>query len=302
MTLRLRLLRAWLRAVEKPALARIPGPPEIRTRFERTARWMFRDPPYALYQQDALAGRPAQWAGVGACERGVVLYFHGGAYIFGSPLTHRAMLAELSRLTGLKACLPQYRLAPEHPFPAALDDAVAAWDALIARGYPPHRIALGGDSAGGGLMLALLAQLCQRGGALPAAAFAFSPYTDQTLSGASMIENASSESVLPSERVSEARDYYLDGADPTDPRASPLFARFPGCPPVFLQAASTEILRDDSLRMAEVLREQGVKVELDLWDDLPHVWPIFQGRLPEADEALRRVARFLRAQPAVTSR
>ena len=303
MSLRLALLNAWLRRVEKPILARVPGPPEIRRRFDRTARLSFRDPPFACYLPDRLGDVPALWASVGARRPGAILYFHGGGYVFGSPETHKAMLARLSALTGLPACLPDYRLGPEHPFPAAVEDALAAWEGLLARGYAPDEIVLGGDSAGGGLMLALLGLLCRAGGPRPRAAFAFSPWTDLTLSGASMAENAATEALLPVERVAETRDYYMAGSDPEDPCASPLFAAFPGVPPVLIQASRSEILRDDTLRMAERLEAQGGRIELQLWENAPHVWQIFQGWLPEAEEALANVARFLAAQPAAeTSR
>lgn len=293
MSLRLRALKLYLRLVEKPWLARVGEPRDVRRGFERSAR-LFRSPAGTLYLPRRIGGMPGLWVACRPRKPWVILYLHGGAYIMGSPATHRAMLARLCALTGAEAFLPDYRLAPEHRFPAALEDAVATWQGLIDRGYPPGRIALGGDSAGGGLMLALLARICDSGGPRPGAAVAFSPWTDMTLSGASLVENARADPLLPAARVTEARDYYLAGADPADPGASPLFARFAGAPPVFLQAARTEILRDDTLRMAAALEAQGVAVTADIWDDAPHVFAIFQGWLPEADEALRRAAGFLR--------
>ncbi|ALG89268.1 MULTISPECIES: alpha/beta hydrolase fold domain-containing protein [Actibacterium] len=290
MSWQLRLLTLWLRRVEKPALARIE-PAVARARFERQGH-MFRNPPYALYLQDRVGDVPITWASCRVRRPGILLYLHGGAHLMGSPFTHRAMLARLSAMTGQRACLPAMRLAPEHPFPASLDDAEAVWEGLVVRGYPPGRIILGGDSSGGGLMLALLARLLARG-VRPAAAFALSPWVDLTASGRSMRENAVSDPLLPASRLAEVRRYYLAGADPRDPGASPLFAAFPGCPPVFLQAARTEILRDDSLRMAARLRGFGAAVTVDMWDDPPHVWPIFQGWLPEADAALANIAGFL---------
>jgi acetyl esterase/lipase len=295
MSLQLRLLTAYLRVIEKPWLRRVTEIAKLRRGFERSARLGFRDPAFALYLPDRLNGVAAEWAQVRPGRPGVILYLHGGAYLMGSPATHRAMLARLSQMTGLRACLPDYRLAPEHPYPAALEDAMACWRGLVDRGYAPDRIVLGGDSAGGGLMLALLARLLARG-ERPAAAFALSPWTDLTLSGESLRENARRDPLLPVTRVTEARGMYLGGTPPEDPGASPLFAAFPGPPPVFLQAARTEILRDDTLRMAEALRTQGGAVTVDLWPDAPHVWPIFQGWLPEADAALRRVAAFIAAE------
>ena len=187
----------------------------------------------------------------------------------GSSRTHGAMLARLAKMTGRPAVLPDYRLAPEHPYPAGLGDAEAVWDALRSD-HPADRIVLGGDSSGGGLMLAMLARLLARG-ERPAAAVAFAPFTDLTGASPSLAANADADPLLPVGRFHEAVAYYLAGADPRDPGASPLFADFPGCPPVHIQVARTEILRDDSLRMAERLRGFGAEVSLDLWEDTPHV-------------------------------
>ena len=286
-----RLLIGVLRRVVKPRLARVTDPLRERRGFERAAK-VFRRPAHALFLDDTVGGVPGQWASVRASGRGVVLYFHGGAHLIGSSGTHRALVARISALTGLRAFLPDYRLGPEHAFPASLQDARAVWDGLVARGYAPGRIVLGGDSSGGGLMLALLSVLLQRG-ERPALAFAFSPWTDLTLSGESFAVNAARDPLLPTSQAELVLKYYLCGADAADPRASPLFARFPDAPPVFLQAAETEILRDDTLRMAAALRAQGADVTVDLWGHLPHVWPIFQGWLPEADDALRRASAFI---------
>ena len=295
MSIHLRLLNTYLRHIEKPWLGRVTDIGKLRRGFERSARFGFRTPPFATVLPDRLGDVPVEWVQVRPRRTGVILYLHGGAYLMGSPATHRAMLARISKMTRLRACLPDYRLAPEHPFPAALDDAVVCWQGLVDRGYRPDQIILGGDSAGGGLMLALLARLLACG-ARPAAAFAFSPWTDMTLSGASLAENLDRDPLLPMSRVIEARDMYLADAPASDPGASPLFAEFHQTPPIFLQASKTEILRDDTLRMAAGLTSQGSSVTVDLWDGTPHVWPIFQGWLPEADIALNRVAAFIAAQ------
>jgi monoterpene epsilon-lactone hydrolase len=273
MSLRLALVTAYMRWVEKPFLARAPGPATVRARFERSAR-LFRDPPFSLYLPDRFGGVPGLWVQNRRTGPGVILFLHGGAYVMGSPRTHRAMVARLCRQSGAAAALPDYRLAPEHPFPAALEDAGAAWAGLRARGHAAGEILLAGDSAGGGLALALLALLLAQG-ERPAGLVAFSPWTDMTLSGESLAANAAADPLLPAARVTEARDTYLQGADPADPRASPLFADFPGAPPVFLQAARTEILIDDTRRMAHGC-DAGGAVTLDLWEDAPHVWPILR--------------------------
>lgn len=295
MSLRLRLLNIYLRRIEKPWLRRVKDPLRARRNFAFSAATVFRDPRGALYLPDKVNEVPVLWAQVAARRTGVILYLHGGAYLMGGPDTHRALGARLSCLTGMRVCLPGYRLAPEHPYPASLEDAIAVWDGLIARGYPADQIILGGDSAGGGLALALLARLLQDG-QRPRAVFALSPWTDLTFGGASLKENAKRDPLLPIQRFKEARDHYMNGQDAADPGASPLFARFPEPPPVLLQASRTEVLRDDTIRMAKALREAGADVEVDLWDETPHVWQIFQGWVPEADLALDRIATFINAQ------
>jgi len=290
-SLRLAIGKALARGLMKPAMRRQSNAGQARVAMEWGARLFLRDPPDTRV-------RPWGEGGVRlACgpvvPRGVILYLHGGGYIAGSPATHRAMLARLSARTGLPAILPAYPLAPEHPAPAAFDAARAAFARLVAEGHAPDGIVLGGDSAGGGLALALLSDLC-RAGTPPRAVFALSPWTDMTLSGGSLASNARADPLLPVERIEELRGMVLGALAPDDPRVSPLHARFPGCPPVFLQAAATEILRDDTLRMADRLRAEGAEVTLDLWPDGIHAWPLAGRWLPEAGQALDRIAAFLR--------
>jgi acetyl esterase/lipase len=296
-----------LRLVEKRHLRHARDLPLMRRRFKLQARIFFCDPPFATYLPGFLEWQglnlPVQWvrAGLGpksggAARDGVILYLHGGAYVIGAPETHRAMLARLSEMTGLQTVLPNYRLAPEHPFPAAIEDALAAYQALIARGYRAEQIILGGDSAGGGLCLALLHAICHGDLPRPGGVFAFSPWTDLTLSGDSLKTNAAADPFLPADRVAELRDMYLDGHDPSDPRASPQFGAFDGAPPVLIQVGTSEILLDDSKRMEQALQAQGVQAQLTIWPRVPHVWQIFQGRLPQADRALKEVSDFIAAR------
>lgn len=294
----LAIVSALSRRLVKPMVVRQSDPRVLRRRFERFARAVFRTPPYALFREISLA--PGLDALAISCRPGsrppargkVVLYFHGGAFIAGSPRTHASMLARLSRLAAVEIVAPAYRLAPEHPFPAAVEDARAAWDALIARGHAPGDIALGGDSAGGNLALGLLASVLADG-QRPAGLFAFSPVTDLTFSGASLRANERRDVMLPARRRHDMLTFYMPRADAEDPRASPLFAAFPDPPPVFLQFAESEILRDDCRRMADRLRAAGGEVVVDEWPAAPHVWVIFDGYVPEAREGLRRAARFL---------
>jgi acetyl esterase/lipase len=229
----------------------------------------------------------------------VLLWLHGGAYCLGSCRTHAALAAALARRAGgLAAVLPDYRLAPEHRFPAALEDARTAFAGLLAEGWAPERVVLGGDSAGGGLVFALLHVLRAEGAAMPACALAFSPWVDLTLAGRSAVDPRR-DAFLPAHRFPEVRDAYLAGADPADPRASPHLGAFAGAPPVLIQASRAELLADDARAMAATLARDRVAVRLDLWDDVPHVWQIFHGLLPEADAALDEAAAFVRDRLAL---
>ncbi|MEL6679782.1 MAG: alpha/beta hydrolase fold domain-containing protein, partial [Pseudomonadota bacterium] len=201
--------------------------------------------------------------------------------------------AALACRVDARAALPAYRLTAEAPFPAAADDALAAYRALLEAGYAAHDIALAGDSAGGGLALGLLHQITAQDLPRPAAAIAFSPWTDLTLSGETLRTNARREALLPAHRLAEVRDRYLAGHDATDPRASPIFGTFDTRTPVLIQASQSEILADDARRMADRLAACGADVELAFWPRTPHVWQIFQGTLREADEALDLSGAFL---------
>ncbi|WP_121063197.1 alpha/beta hydrolase [Chachezhania antarctica] len=287
-----RLLNPVLRYIEKPQLARAVEPAAVRAKFERHASWLFRRPRGVAIREAPLGEGQALWCGAG---EGTILYVHGGAYIMGSPRTHAYLAARIAQATGATVCVPRYRLAPEHPFPAAPDDIMAAYRALLEAGHDPRRVIIGGDSAGGGLALVLLTQILAKGLPVPAGYFGFSPFTDLTFSGASFRENAKAEVLLPATRAEDLAEFYLQGQDPADLRASPLFADMAGAPPVWLSVSDTEILRDDTFRLAEKLAEQGREVHLHKAGNLPHAWPIFQGRLPEADVAIRDLAVWVRS-------
>ncbi len=297
MSLRLKMLTRFMALFVKPQLEKLASPVAARLSNERTARRVFPVPPYALFLEDHMTFGGHRcgglWSSVGdVAARRVILYFHGGGYVVGSATTHRALTARISRHTHVRVFAPDYRLAPEHPYPAALEDARLVYSALLSRGYRPDDIVIGGDSAGGGLALALLSRLCAEG-APPVGVFAFSPWTDLSLSGESMRRNEKSDVILPVTRIRQMRDYYVAGGNPSDPGISPLFADYPDCPPVLLQYSSSEILADDSVRMAQRLRGQGARVEVQHWDDAPHVWQLFDGVLPEANEALEATGAFV---------
>jgi acetyl esterase/lipase len=295
-SVRLALLNLGLRLIERPHLARA-SPEDLRASFEFKAKWLFLPPRGTERKAITLGGLSAlSVSGPWSEENRVLLYFHGGGYVFGSPDTHSALVARLARKAGARAVMPRYRRAPEHPFPAAWEDAVAAWDNLLVSGIPPETIILGGDSAGGGLALSLLGTLVERGGSLPRAAFAFSPLTDLTFSGPSIIENAASEAMLPVERCLEMQSLYLAGHAPDDPRVSPLKAQYSPDVPVWLCVGDTEILRDDTTRLADKLKAQGVEAKMELGHKLPHVWPFFAPLLPDANRTLADLADWLRRQ------
>ncbi len=288
------VLNQFLRFFERPHLARAKEPGKLRRSFEMKARFWFRPPRGSQYRKETIDGVPVIWAhGPDARDDGpIILYFHGGGYVFGSARTHQAMLAHLSHHAGFRACLVDYKLAPEHAFPAALEDALSVYIELSQR---HSGVVIGGDSAGGGLALSLLAEIGKHGLKKPIGCFAFSPLTDIGFTGESVGQNGNSDVVLPVERIDEMAKMYLQGASPRDPRASPLFAAFDGDVPVWIGAGTTEILLDDTRRMAAHLRSSGVDVTEVIEDDLPHVWPLFHNLLPEAVTTLKQVAAWIKS-------
>ncbi len=223
-----------------------------------------------------------------------VLYLHGGAYAVGSPSCYRHLTWRIA--ASARACVLaiDYRLAPEHPFPAALDDAVAAYRWLLAEGAAPRKLAIMGDSAGGGLTLAVLLKLRDDGLPLPAAAVALSPWTDLAATGASLARNARADPMLVAEMVPWLARHYLAGADPRNPYASPLYGDPAGLPPTLFHVGSDEILHDDAVRMADKMRAAGCSVELEVWRRMPHVWHLFAPVMPEAHRAIARIGAFVR--------
>lgn len=221
-----------------------------------------------------------------------LIYLHGGGYVTCSPLTHRQVTAGYAR-RGFEVVAPDYRLAPEHPFPAALEDALAVFRALRASGLPANRIVVSGESAGGNLALALLLALRDAGEALPAAAAVFSPWTDLAATGESLRRNARREAMLWNPGDGRAARFYHGDTDPRAPLVSPLYGDFHGLPPLLIHVGDREILRDDSTRLAERARAAGVPVTLRVWPVVSHAWQLAQHIVPEARESLDLAARFL---------
>jgi monoterpene epsilon-lactone hydrolase len=222
-----------------------------------------------------------------------ILFLHGGGFTVGSPALYRHFTWRIASAARARVLVVDYRLAPEHPFPAALDDAVTAYRWLLADGAEPQRIAVMGDSAGGGLALSLLLRLRDQRMPLPAAAIALSPWTDLALTGLSLKLNASADPLVSPEQARRFVDYYLAGADRRSPHASPLYGDLEGLPPTIIQVGSDEVLRDDAVRMADRMRAAGCRVELEIWPRMPHVWHLFAPVMPEARRAIERIGEFV---------
>jgi monoterpene epsilon-lactone hydrolase len=251
----------------------------------------------AMFRDATLGGVLAEWVAPAQRVRNAttLLYLHGGGYFTGSPRAHRPITASLAN-AGFNVFVPQYRLAPEHPYPAAVEDAEKAWDGLVALGIAPGEIAIAGDSAGGGLALALMIRLRNKGKSLPAAAALFSPWTDLAVTGASVQSNARREAMFGAREVRIAADWYLNGAEPVAPEASPLYASLAGLPPMLIEVGEREILRDDSTRLAARAQSEGVSATLNVWPIVPHVWQLACSFLPEGSRSLRGAAAFLNAR------
>ena len=241
---------------------------------------------------DDAAGVPAEWIEAPEPGPGVILYLHGGAYALGSINTHREFVARLASAAGARCLALNYRLAPEHPYPAALEDGLAAFRWLQSQGYDPSHIIIAGDSSGGGLALAMLLALRDAGEPLPAAAVCISPWTDLAATGASIKSKANVDPVLDPGSLERYAKYYAGEQDLTNPLISPHYADLGGLPPILIQVGSDEILLDDARRIAASAQEAGVAVTLEVWDEMFHVFQLVS-ILPEAKEAVQHIAEFV---------
>ncbi|MBO1329756.1 alpha/beta hydrolase [Streptomyces sp. VRA16 Mangrove soil] len=269
-----------------------PTPAEQRSSF---AAALTRPAPTGVTTRGTvLGGRPAlELEPAGAAGRGRLLYLHGGGYVVGSPDTHAGIAGELAARAGLRATSVDYRLAPEHPFPAAVDDGLAAYRELLTTGTDPRNLVVAGDSAGGGLSIATLLAARASGLPQPAAVVVFSPWVDLTLSGASMRTKGAADPIFDEADVRAYADLYVGTGERSHPLASPVFADLTGLPPLLVQVGANEVLLDDAVRLAARAGADGVETTLEIGPDLPHVYQLQYGRLDEADAALDRAARFL---------
>jgi epsilon-lactone hydrolase len=286
-----RLARFAVRSCLKPAL-QPTFPIPMQRHWANIATRTLSVPFGVRFSQSSLGSVPTEIvrSKSNAGRAGAVLFLHGGAFILGSPVSHRSITGRLAKHTGATIFVPDYRLAPEHAFPAALDDALTSYRALLAQGYAPERIAIAGDSAGGGLALSLCLRLRSEGLAQPACVVVISPWADLTLTRLAPVAD---DALLRAAWLDQGAAAYLQGRPARDPFVSPLLANLAGLPPTLIQEASEEILRDDSRRLTETMSADGVSV---IHREFPCMWHDFQlyaGLVPEATQAVAEIAQFI---------
>jgi acetyl esterase/lipase len=253
-------------------------------------------PPSGVSDTDVDAGGiPAEWVvPEGSADDRVLLYVHGGGYVICSMRTHSKLVGHIAKAAGIRALNVDYRLAPEHPHPAAVNDSVAAYQWLLDQGYAANNIAIAGDSAGGGLTLATLLALRDRGLPLPAAAVPLSPWVDLEGTGDTMKTHADRDLLVNEVGLKAMADLFLSGGDAHDPLAAPLHGDLRGLPPLYIQVGDDETLLDDSRRFAAKAKAAGVDVRLDVFPEMQHVFQMGAGNVPEADDAVARIGAYLR--------
>jgi acetyl esterase/lipase len=241
-------------------------------------------------------GIAAEWSiAPGSDASRVLMFFHGGGYCSGSIVSHRRLVTEAGRAAGVRTLAVAYRLAPEHPFPAATEDGLAAWRFLLAQGYSPAQIMVGGDSAGGNLTLVLMTGLREAGLALPACGWLVSPWTDLTMSGETLATKDAVDPLIHKGYLQELADAYVPaGVDRRDPRVSPLYANLRGLPPLLIQVGSAETLMADATRLAQAAGAADVAATLEIWPDMIHAWPLWNAQLAAGRRALASAGAFMR--------
>ena len=275
-----------------------PDVAEVRARFEKMGIVLGGAPDAKCEKVDA-GGVPAEWVAAPGCDpEKAVLYLHGGGYVIGSINTHRRLAYDISAASGARILVIDYRLAPEHPFPAAVDDATKAWRWLLQQGFATSRLAIAGDSAGGGLTFATLVNLRDQKLGLPACAVAISPWVDLEGSGNSITARAAQDPMVQKDGLLWMAGLYLGGKDAKTPLAAPLHADLKGLPPILVQVGTAETLLDDSTRIAERLHAAGVDVRLAIWPNMLHVFPLFAPILSEGRDGCLEIGSFIRSKLA----
>ncbi len=271
---------------------------ETRAGFEQMAS-MFPVDADIKCEGVSAGGVNAEWVSAPAAEPGrAVLYLHGGGYVIGSINTHRSLAARLSRASNARVLVIDYRLAPEHPHPAAVEDSVIAYRWMLAQGLKATRITVAGDSAGGGLTVATLVAIRDAKLPLPGAGACLSPWVDLEGIGESMTAMAGVDPIVHKAGLLQMAAAYLGGKSPRTPLAAPLYAELSGLPPLLIQVGTAETLLDDASRLAERARKAGVTVAYEPWEDMIHVWHLFAPMLDEGQQAIDRIGEFVRKQAA----
>jgi epsilon-lactone hydrolase len=266
---------------------------ENRVRSADTAKLM-RIPKGVTVTDVNADGMHSKWIAPSGSNLGkAILHLHGGGYVTGGADSHLMMCIPMAQTLKTKILLPEYRLAPEHPFPAAVDDAVKVYRWLLGQGYSPKDIIISGDSAGGGLALATVLSLRDAGNPLPAAIVCMSPWTDLTFTGSSHITKAKVDCVLLSDVLREWAACYVGTENPDNPLISPIYADFHGFPPLLIQVGSDEVLLDDARMLAEKAKSSGVDVTLKIWDEMWHVWPALGDLIPESKKSFEEIRNFI---------
>ncbi len=283
-------LRAMLLSRPRP-----DGLAERRQRLDALGQAYSLAPDVSVAPVDA-NGVPAEWTSTPAADVSrVILFLHGGGYVSGSIASHRHLIAEAGRAAGARTLALEYRRAPEHAFPAAVDDAMAGYRFLLSTGVAPSRICIAGDSAGGGVTIASLVSIRDAGLKLPGCAWCISPWVDLEGLGESMDSKAASDPMIQRDYMLEIAAMYLNGADPRSPLAAPLYAELAGLPPMLIQVGTAETLLDDAVRLAGRAAAADVRVTLETWPGMIHVWHLFHPQLAEGRRAIAAAGAFIRA-------
>jgi monoterpene epsilon-lactone hydrolase len=293
---RARFIR-WLtgRYIRRIDIANAPVA-KMRKRLDQLGR-LAKPARHVAVVEEAIAGVPAEWYRPEQAKPGkLLLYLHGGAYTLGSCDSHRKLVTHMAKEGNIEAVMPEYRLAPEHPFPAGLDDAVAIYKKLLDSGYKAADIIISGDSAGGGLSVATMLQLRHQGLPLPGAAILISPFLDMSASGESMKTRAERDPWFRPNEVEVVARYYCPNEDLRNPLLSPVFANVSGLPPTLIQVGDDEILLSDSTRFADKLRTAGVDVELEVFPEMWHVFQLFVGKMPESKAAVKKIGAYIQGR------
>lgn len=299
MSLQREILNATLKSLVKPVLHGVPFTRPMlalsRPYLDLMGTVLLRAPSSVIIKPTRTGRMSAEWIipKVLAHEERVLLYFHGGGYLTGSPKTHRPITGRIAAFGQMRVLAINYRKAPEHPFPAPLEDAITAYEHLLALGFKPQNIMLAGDSAGGHLTLSTLIALRDKGHDKPRAGICLSPWTDLTMSGHSMHANRLNEAMLPVSKIKTCIKHVSGKLHPADPRLTLLNANLEGLPPLLIHVGDTEVLRSDSERLAEKAKSHGVPVQLKLWKSMPHVFHLFADYVPQSSKALFEIGQFI---------